>query len=81
MATNREMDQLSKWADGLVTETQRLQGIEQRAEQAEAKLARVAEVIALYDDDASYVKEIRAALAAARDQPTPDGEEEDMGGQ
>ena len=80
MATNREMDQLSKWADGLVTETQRLQGIEQRAEQAEAKLARVAEVIALYDDDASYVKEIRAALAA-REQPAPDGEEEDMGGQ
>ena len=37
-------------------------------EQAEAKLARVAEVIALYDDDASYVKEIRAALAA-REQP------------
>jgi len=33
MATNREMDQLSKWADGLVTETQRLQGIEQRAEE------------------------------------------------
>ena len=37
MATNREMDQLSKWADGLVTETQRLQGIEQRAEQAEQR--------------------------------------------
>ena len=29
----RNLDQLSKWTDGLVTETRRLQGIEQRAEE------------------------------------------------
>jgi hypothetical protein len=37
----RELGQVQRWVDGLVTETQRLQGIEQRAEQAEARLASV----------------------------------------
>ena len=34
----REREQLSEWADGLVTETQRLQGVEQRAAQAEERV-------------------------------------------
>ena len=60
----RERDTLRKRTSNLLA----CKNCEERAEQAEAKLARVAEVIALYDDDASYVKEIRAALAA-REQP------------
>jgi hypothetical protein len=44
----RDLGQVQRWADGLVMETQRLQGIEQRAEQAEAqveKLTRERELI------------------------------------
>jgi DNA repair exonuclease SbcCD ATPase subunit len=72
----RDLGQVQRWADGLVTETQRLQGIEQRAEQAEAKLAKVVEVLEQIRGEAAIGQTASchaiglmatAAIAAARE--------------
>jgi hypothetical protein len=72
---DRELEQVQKWADGLVTETQRLQGIEQRAEAAEATLAEAEKRIPYWSDSAELMRRrlvesgaaLWAALAAERE--------------
>jgi chromosome segregation ATPase len=58
----RDLDQVQRWADGLVTETQRLQGIEQAGQLAEEKLA---EAQAGIEHWRAFYEETRAKLTEA----------------
>jgi len=73
-----EITQVTKWSDGLVTETQRLQKIEERAEKAEAEVERLNSILGKCADFnlATRVVELEAEVARLKGYMRPDQIEE-----